>query len=330
VSDSTIYDIAKACGVSIATVSRVLNKNARVHTATRQKVLSTAEQMGYSPKVWARNMAHGRSNMFTVIVPVISNYFFMEILAGMQDRIENTGFDLNIYNVRNGAHFGDAVEARIRRGLADGFVLISAHLGQEDLNGLKKLGFPVVLVDDYNPLFDSVSCDNAEGAFSATKYLIEKGGKSVGIISAHQLSVPARERINGYKAAIQSAGRLINPGLVYVTDSREKDGFTEKTGFEGAMHLLKNNPDLDGLFVTSDVQGIGALKAMREFGRTVPMVCFDDIEMARYFGLTTMHQPLYEMGAMAIDLLIRKSEEASDEKKHTVFSPRLVVRDPIF
>lgn len=329
-SDSTIYDIAKACGVSIATVSRVLNKNSRVHDATREKVLVTAEQMGYHPKVWARNLANRRSNQFTVIVPVVSNYFFMEILAGMQDRINQTDFDLTIYNVRNTTDLGHLVETRLKRGLSDGIVLISMHLGNEELMRLKKFEYPIVLVDDYNSAFDSVSCDNVEGAYIATSHLIQKGCKRVGLISAIQQSVPAKERINGYKAAIQNAGRLIDPDLIFISEDRDRDGFKERTGYDGVKKLFSLDAPPDGIFVTSDVQGIGALKAMREAGRIIPMVCFDDIEMASYFGLTTMHQPLYEMGAMAVDLLVQRTEETANEIQHTVFSPRLVVRETIF
>lgn len=328
-SSSTIYDIAKASGVSIATVSRVLNKNAKVQDSTRQKVLDIAEQMGYQPKIWARNLANRRSNLITVIVPVVSNYFFLEVLAGMQDRLEGAEFDLNIYNIRSAKDVFETVESRVKRGLSDGFVLISMHLRSEDLIRLKKFDFPIVLVDDYHPQYDSVSCDNVEGAYAATNYFIENNFKRIGLISAIQSSLPAKERINGYKVAIQNAGHIVDPSLMYITTDKERDGFTERTGYEGMKSLLSRDQKPDACFVTSDVQGIGALKAMKEMHIQIPIICFDDIEMAAYFGLSTMRQPLYELGAMAIDLLVKRLDEQSTEIKHTVFSPRLILRSPV-
>lgn len=295
--------------------------------STRLKVLHVAEQMGYHPKVWAQNLANRKSNQITVISPVLSNYFFMEVLAGMQDRLQDAEFDLNIFNIRNANELAETVETRIKRGLSDGFVLISTHLSNEQLSRIKKLNAPVVLVDDYHALFDSVSCDNVEGAFNATQHLIDSGYERIGLISALTSSQPARERVTGYKNAIQQAGRLIDPALMYLAPDKERDGFTEKTGFDGLTALLTSENPPEACFVTSDIQGIGAMKAMEALGKKIPLVCFDDIEIAAYFNLTTMRQPLYQFGAMAVDLLLKRLEEPDVEIKHTVFSPRLIERN---
>lgn len=324
-----IYDIAKSAGVSIATVSRVFNNNTNVSPKTRQRILDVAESMGYHPRAFAQGLARRNTKTIILIVPVISNYYFMEILAGMQDKLADSNYDLNIFNIKTLDAPGagrEQVEYVLKKGLADGYALISVHLPDEDWEALQRFNTPLVLVDEYYPKFDSVSVDSVEGAYTATKYLIDSGAKNVAMISALDTSKPVRDRVHGYCRALEDVGRLIDSSLIVCGDDEYRDGFTEQGGYSAMMRILEHPAKPDACFCASDIQALGALKALKDRGKEMPIIGFDDLQISKYLGLSTMRQPMYEMGAMAIDKLLARLENSDRMISHTVFSPELIVR----
>lgn len=323
---ATIYDIAEASGVSIATVSRVLNKNAKVNFKTREKVLNIATKLGYQPKAFARGLANKKTSIITVLVPVISNYFFMEILAGIQEKLGESDYDVTIFNVRSDRDVIEQIEYTIKKGLADGYMFISIHLSDKQWEYVHSLNAPCVLVDEYFSKFDSVSIDSIEGAYIATNYLLEQGHDRVAIISAALRSKPIKDRVQGYRRALEDSGRMIAPDLMVFSTDPARDGFTEKSGYESMVELIQRKNRVDACFVTSDIQAIGALKAMTDHGVHLPIVSFDDIEIASYCGLTTMRQPMREIGELAFERILHRLKTPHSEISHTVFSPTLVVR----
>jgi len=326
---NNIYDIAKSAGVSIATVSRVFNKNPNVSPKTRQRILDVAEAMGYHPRAFAQGLARRNTKTIILIVPVISNYYFMEILAGIQDKLADYNYDLNIYNIKafeTAEQLRQQVEYIMRKGLADGYALISVHLPESIWDDMLRYKVPLVLVDEYSPSFDSVSVDSIEGAYTATKFLIDNGSQCVAMISAVESSKPIHDRIHGYKRALEDAGRIVDPDLIICGDDPYRDGFTEQAGY-AAMEKILNHPSKpDACFCSSDIQALGALKAMRDHQKIIPIVGFDDIQISKFLGLSTMRQPMYEMGAMALDKLMRRIESPDNIISHTVFSPELILR----
>jgi LacI family transcriptional regulator len=329
---TTIYDIAREAGVSIATVSRVFNNNPNVSPITRERVLKLAQERGYHPKAIAQGLARRHTKTIMALVPMLSNYFFMEVLAGLQDRISNSEYDLHIFNIKgftSADELHEQLEYVMRKGQADAYILISCHLRDEQWRSLlKKYRSPAVLVDEHHDAFDSISVDSVQGAYLATKYLIDNGFLRVGVIAASEGSKPIQDRVAGYCKAMAEAGFDKQDARIYRGDDTYRDGFSEMGGYQAMRKILDDPDGPDAVFCTSDIQALGALKAMQDVGRSIPLVSFDDIQIAHFLGLSTMRQPMYEMGTLAIEYLLERLEGGSQEPpKNTVFLPELIVRD---
>jgi len=322
----TIYDIAKAAGVSIATVSRVFNDAETVRPATRKKVLKVADKMGYQPHVYAQGLARKKKNRIMMLIPVMSNYFFTEILRGIQDCLASHNFELNIVNINHEEAPLSQVENVLMKKWAEGYLLVSLHFSEDELKLLKRYKTPISLVDDCSELFDSVSFDNMQGAYLATNYLIKTGYKKIVFLSASAESIPIKDRLEGYKKALKENKISFDEKLIVSGDSMERDGFTEKSGYEAMLKILQLKPLPDACFCTSDIKAVGAQKAMRETGIEIPLISFDNLTMAEYIGLSTVHQPMYTMGLNATKKLINRIHNKGVDPSHEIHQPELIIR----
>ena len=323
---STIYDIAKKEGVSIATVSRVFNQSNSVSDATRKKVLDVAEEVGYHPQAYAQGLASRKSNTIMAVVPVISNYFFMEVLGGIQDKLSELGYELTIFNVTAGENMFEEVEHVLKRRWAEGYLFISIHLSDKEWKKLSRYNVPITLIDEHFEGFDSVSVDNVQGAYRATKSLIEKGFKRIAMLSALKSSKPIRDRLKGFKRALDEKGLEYCESLIVSGDSDYRDGFTEKGGYEAMTKMLRMDNPPDACFCASDIQAVGALKAMEDFGKRIPIIGYDDIELSEYIGLSTVRQPMRDMGFYATQTLMERMKNIDKAVAQTIYSPELILR----
>ncbi|PAU95629.1 LacI family transcriptional regulator [Aliifodinibius salipaludis] len=325
---STIYDIAKKAGVSIATVSRVVNNSDGIADKTREKVLKVADELGYYPQAYAQGLARKKKNIIMVVVPVLSNYFFMEVLAGIQDEISNYNYDLNIFNVQSNGkdNMFPQVKNIIKRQWADGYLFISTHLRDTELEQLQDYDMPITLIDESYPGMDSVSVDNEEGIEKAMNYFLENGLTRIAIISAMKTSKPGRKRIEGYEKALNEAGVTVEEDLIVTGDSMYRDGFSEQNGYEAMIKLLELPNPPQACFCTSDIQAVGAMKAMEEKGMEIPIIGYDDITISNYIGLSTIRQPMYDMGTLATKKLMKRMKNREAEPEHKVFAPELILR----
>ncbi|QXD16443.1 LacI family transcriptional regulator [Rhodocaloribacter litoris] len=325
----TIYDIAEQAGVSIATVSRVFNNHTRVSEATRRRVLRVAAELGYQPHVSAQSLARRKTHLIAAVIPVLSNFFYMEVIRGMQDAVAESDFDLLLYAAPSPQEIDSQLERALQKGRADGLLLLSTPLTEAYRNRLKSARGSIVLVDAADPDFDSVSVDNVKGGYMATRYLIDLGYERIAHITVAPEPPPAVQRRQGYEQALREAGRSVDPALI-AASGRKPYGFVEEAGYEAMRQLLERDERPDAVFVASDIQALGALKALQEAGLQVPrdmgLVGFDDIVVSKYVGLTTLRQPMYEMGRIAIEKLLSRLKHPERSVSHTVFSPRLVVR----
>jgi len=326
---ATIYDIAKEAGVSIATVSRVFNKSEAVSKQTRNKVLKIAENKGYHPKAFAQGLARKNSKLIMAIVPIISNYFFMEVLAGIQDKLAEFDYDLNIYNIKSNINLERQIEHLIRKGMGDGYLLISLHQTETFWHSLKRYDVPITLMDEYYKDFDSVSVDSVGGAYKATQHFIDSGFKNIAMISAHPDAKPSKDRVLGFKNAHKDAGLDSNDELIVTGIDMERDGFTVRAGYEAMIKLINSSQKPDACFCISDIQALGALKAMKDSQFEIPIIGFDDLQFSEYLGLSTMHQPMYEMGVIAIEKLMKRIKNKKSSVSHTMFSPDLIKRESL-
>lgn len=328
-SRPTIYDIAQQAQVSIATVSRVFNGSPRVSAATRERVEHVAEQLNYRPNVSARNLASQRSNLVMAVVPMLTNYFYMEVVRGVQDRLADTDLDLLVYTAQAPEYVDGQLERALQRGRTEGVLLFSTPLTDARAELVRQADQPVVLVDSSHSELDSVFVDNERGGYEATRHLIEMGYRRIGYLSGHPMSVPAVDRQAGYGRALREAGLPFDPDRIYTPQQSRDHGYTECIGYEGMQALLKQ--DLDAVFVASDIQALGALRAIHEAGLRVPedlgVVGFDDIAVSAYVGLTTMRQPMYDMGRQAVDALLSRLNAPVSASAHSVHYAELVRRN---
>lgn len=323
----TIYDIAKQANVSIATVSRVFSNSNQVSEKTRQKVIAIADEFGYRPQATAQNLASKKRKNIAVIVPVISNYFFIELLAGIQDEMAARELDLNIVNINAKEDLFSQVESVLRQRFADAYIFISIHCRDQQWQALTRYDVPIVLIDDFFKAFDSVSVDNTTGAYIATQHFIEQGCQNIAMLSAVSSSQPIKERYAGYSKALEEHALPLRKELVYDLDEKYRDGFTEEAGYRTMRHMLDSDVEFDACFCTSDAQAVGALYALRQADVHIPLIGYDDIKIAEYVGLSSMKQPIQEMGSLAVKRVADRLQNQHLRASHIIFKPELMVRE---
>lgn len=310
-------------------MSRVLNDQPRVAASTRDRVLKVADALGYQPHTFAQSLARRTSNLISVVVPAMSSYFFLEVLRGVQDSLSESGFDLIVHLAKTPKDAEAQFDSAHRRGRSAGVLIVSptvlGGLGER----LARARQPVVLIDCVRDGFDSVSVDNVRGGFLATEHLIESGCRRIALVMADPSAVPAANRRDGFREALLAHDLPFDESLVVVSRGDE-DGFTEVGGYEATKELFGRGVRPDGVFATSDVQALGVLRAAREYGVDVPgdmkLVGFDNIPLLGYAGITTMSQPMYQLGAIAAARLLERLDDPQLPSVQTVRAPDLVVR----
>ena len=325
----TIYDIADRAEVSIATVSRVFNGSPRVSPRTRERVLGVARALNYQPNVSAQSLARQSTSLVAAVIPFLTNYFYMEVLRGMQDALAESDFDLLVYSAQQPKEIDRQLDRALRKGLTEGLLLLSTPLSDEHADLLAASDQPVGLIDAQHAGFDSVTVDNVEGGYKATRHLIACGRQRIAFIGLLPEAQPVMHRREGYERALREVGRLVDPALM-VTGPYQPRGSSEEGGYKAMMELLETDVRPDAVFAASDVQAVGALHALRKAGLRVPgdvaLVGFDDVKLSQYVGLTTLRQPMYEMGHLGIEKLLCRIEEPGRPPSPDVFMPCLIER----
>lgn len=329
----TIYDLAREAGVGIGTVSRCLNNHPSVSAETREKVLTIAKRLSYQPHAHAQRLASRKTNTIAIIIPFFTNYFFVEVMQGVQDKAAELGIDLILYGVNDPAQSEYYLRRSLRRGHVDGVMFFSMSFPESYVSKFEQLNLPLVLVDGFHEKFDSLRVMNREGAMQATRHLLELGHRNIAMINGSLNTAPARERLDGYRLALEEFGIPFSMDRVIVRGTGKQDGFNREAGRESMAELIRTNSGPDGVtavFVASDIQAIGAIEAARESGVRIPddmaLVGFDDIELAQHVGLTTMRQPMHEMGMLALETLYARMQNPSAPARLTTFLPELLVR----
>lgn len=329
----TIYDLAREAGVGIGTVSRCLNNHPHVSPATRARVLSIVKRLNYQPHAGAQRLASRRTNTISVIIPSFTNYFYVQTLQGVQDVAADIGMDLMLYGVNHPAQVEHYLRRSLHRGHVDGVLFFSMVLPESFVARFQQMRLPMVLVDAYHPAFDSIRVQNNEGGYSATHHLLSLGHRDIAMINASLETQPARERMDGYRRALEEAGVPFREDRVIISSAGKNDGFNRDAGRDSMRRLLTTitGPGRPtAVFIASDVQAIGALEGARAEGVRIPedlaVVSFDDIELAQYAELTTMRQPMYEIGRLAMEKLIARMKVPDAPPTLSSFVPDLIVR----
>lgn len=327
----TIYDVAKRAGVGIGTVSRVLNNSPHVRDSTRQRVLQAIAELDYQPNPMARGLTLKKTATIGIVVPFFLRPFFVEVLRGVDSELVQRGYNLILYNVEQKQSKDYYLRELPMRRRVDGLLLISLWLEDADVQAIKRTQIPTVLVDSQYPAFSSVAVDNVTGAQMAVTHLIRQGHRRIGFISGlldDPFGFPtSRERFAGYRQT------LAEHGLPFREDYHQIGEFTAQSGYECMERLLAVEPPPTAVFATSDTQAVGALRAIRESGRRVPddvaLVGYDDIEVSEYVGLSTVRQPMFQMGQEGVRLLLAQLNDGASahEPAHLNLPVEMIVRE---
>lgn len=322
----TIYDIAKQANVSIATVSRVFNNSAKVAKATREKVLAIAERAGYHPQGFAQGLASRKNKIIMAVVPVLSNYFFMQVLAGIQDKISAYDYELYIYNIKPNEDKLTQIQQLLRRKWAAAYLMVSVHLSDDEWGHLLEFDDPITLVDDSFPGLDSIYVDNVHGAEVAAQFLLDQGYLNPGMILPNFKSKPALERHKGFLNILAKYKIKVNSENVVTGETNYRDGYNEQNGYEAMQKILALDPLPDACFCSSDIQAVGALAALREARVNLPIIGYDGIRLSEFLGLSTISQPMYSMGEKAVEHIMERLDNPEKELLQYVFPTELVER----
>ncbi|HEX3049931.1 MAG TPA: LacI family DNA-binding transcriptional regulator [Aggregatilineaceae bacterium] len=323
----TILDVAREANVSYSTVSRVLSGFEFVKESTKQRVLEAVDHLGYVVNPQARSLAGGKSRVIGLLVPALDNGYINEIVRGIDAELNKLDYDLLLYTTHrdNGKEASYAV--KLTKGLADGLLLIVPLLDNTYTETLQAQSFPYVLVDQGAPNSFIVDCTNWQGAYDATQYLIQLGHKRIGFITGLMALISAQDRLDGYRTALLDNGIKFDPDLVHV-------GNYTHSGAEQPTHQLLDLPvPPTAIFAANDLSAFGTLEAVRARGLRIPedisIMGFDDIPqcLLAYPQLTTIHQPLEQMGHMAARMLVEQIENPELPPRHITLATKLVIRN---
>lgn len=334
----TIYDVAKKAGVGIGTVSRAINNSPQISPKTREKILQVIKELKYQPHAMAQSLARKRTNTIACIVPDFTGYFFVELLHSIQREISKHNYDLILYSVDETEKKEIFLRRTLREKKVDGVLLLSLEISDCDADKFIQSKFPIVLIDGYHPRLDSIIIENKQGAYLATQHLLELGHHKVAMITGQLSSIPASIRLRGYKKALKEYQKKFCEQYVISVNSHDdvelisNHGFNEKAGYQAMLQLLElKDKKPTAVFISSDIQAIGAIRAIAERGLRIPediaIVGFDDIKLAELVGLTTMRQPISEMGLLAVKCLINKITNNQLPIFNKSFLPELIIRE---
>jgi DNA-binding LacI/PurR family transcriptional regulator len=307
----TIADIAKLAGVSKSTVSRALNNSPLIGEETKEQIRSIARQHNFEINVSARQLSLKQSNIIAYVTHAyhqdfsVADLFGLEIMGGISSGLAALGYDLLVIHVDP----NDTKWARkyLDGGRVDGFILMTSTRKQTHVKALLELGAPFITwgMPHSGQKYCSVSGDNINGGKLATKHLIDSGRQKIGFIGGPEDEVEVQQRLAGYKAALQDAGMEMETDLITFGD------FSNTSGAKAMVRLMEQVPDLDAVFINSDLMAIAAMDIIREHGKDVPkdiaVVGYDDLSIAANSNppLTTIRQNIPLAGKMLAQNLIQ-------------------------
>lgn len=327
----TIKDIAQMAGVSITTVSKIINKkDSDISDKTRDKVLKIIDEYNFTPNALATGLVTKKTNTIGLLVPDISNAFFAELARGVEDGANCEGYNVILCNTDENPEKEVEYLDVLRAKNVDGIIFLSAALSNHDaVADLNQKGVPLVVLDrtieEENVMM--VCLDNVNGGYIATKHLLEYGHEKIGCITGPLKNDIAKHRFRGYVKALKEMNMGFLANFIYEGD------FKTKSGEKGAEALIKAG--VTAIFACNDMMAYGAYKKIQEQGIKIPdeisVVGFDDIYMSEILTppLTSVKQPAHEMGLMSAAMLIKGIKGKALEKTQMEFRPTLSMRKSV-
>lgn len=325
----TMREVAERAGVSVTTVSHVINKSRPVNTQTRTRVEAAMQALGYQPNMLARSLRRGVTHTIGIVLPDSTNPYFAEVVRGIEDTSFDQGYSVILCNSDNDLEKEHHYTSLLVEKQVDGIIFVAAGLSAENIEALQVRGIPLILVDRQVPgvQVDTVLADNRLGGWMATNHLIELNHQVIGCITGPAGVRSSSERIDGYRRAMETAIYKLEPDWIVEGD------FQYQSGYEGAKALYNQRPSPTAIFACNDLMAIGAYRFAHENKLLIPeqisIVGFDDVRLAAYTNppLTTIHQSKHEMGSRAAELLMERILDRELEPRQEILSTKLVIRD---
>jgi LacI family transcriptional regulator len=321
----TIYDVAERAGVSITTVSRILNTPDKVHSETRQKVLIAIDALGFVPKAEARARAMQHTGRIGVISPFFTAPSFIQRLRGIAETLSPENYELVIYT---NDHLQGYLSSLPLTGNLDGLIILSLPVDDTQVRRLIDHGLPTILIEYPHPKMNCVEIDDVGGGYMATTFLLRKGHRRIAFLGDTNLPEyaihPVSLRLNGFRQALKKARIKLPDAFVRLAP------YSQEQTRQVAKELLNLPDPPTAIFAATDFQALGVLKAARQLGFKVPeqlaVIGFDDLDMAEYADLTTISQHLDESGRLAVEILLSQIESPSRPPRHVKLPLTLIER----
>ncbi|CAM2780446.1 substrate-binding domain-containing protein [Vibrio mytili] len=330
---ATMKDIAKLAGVSTSTVSHVINKTRFVSEEISERVNNAAKELNYyAPSALARSLKVNRTKTFGMLVTTSTNPFFGEVVKGVERSCYLKGYSLILCNTEgDNERMRESINTLLQKRV-DGLILMCSSLEGERIEVFERYPDIPVVVMDWGPMLftsDKIQDNSLRGGYMATKYLIDSGHKEIGCITGPLIKHQAQMRYEGYKRAMNEAGLSFNKDWIVEAD------FECEGGYQAFTKIVQRGALPTAVFVSNDMMAMGVINAANELGIKVPddvsIIGYDDIHIAKFMSpsLTTIHQPKYRLGQVAVETLLRKLDDKSDQAQVIELEPTLVERGSV-
>ncbi|HCE3718576.1 TPA: substrate-binding domain-containing protein [Vibrio parahaemolyticus] len=330
---ATMKDIAKLAGVSTSTVSHVINKTRFVSEEISKRVNNAAKELNYyAPSALARSLKVNRTKTIGMLVTTSTNPFFGEVVKGVERSCYHKGYSLILCNTEgDNERMRQSINTLLQKRV-DGLILMCSSLEGERIDVFERYPDIPVVVMDWGPMLftsDKIQDNSLRGGYLAAKYLIDCGHTEIGCITGPLIKHQAQMRYEGYKRAMNEAGLEFNANWIIESD------FECEGGYQAFKKMAERGTLPSSIFVSNDMMAMGVINAANELGIKVPddlsIIGYDDIHIAKFMSpsLTTIHQPKYRLGQAAVETLVRRLDDKSNEAQVVQLEPTLVVRNSV-
>lgn len=323
----TMKDIAERVGVSKTTISMVINKkDSSISEETKKKIYDAIKETGYIPNSLARGLNTNKSGTIAVIIPDISNPFFSELSRAIEDTANKLGYNMILCNSDNNSEKENRYVQLLISKLIDGVILIPGKDSSESAKLLELNGVPFVFVDRYIEEFEEcpgIFFNNKQGIKYGIEYLYKKGKRKIALVSGPKDIIVNKKRIDGYKEIMQKYN-IYDESLIFQSE------FTLEGGINITNNIIDTKKDIDAIFYSNDIMAIGGMKALKRRKYKIPndiaIMGFDGIKLSKMVEpeLTTIEQPIYNMGKEACKLVVDIINEKEIKNNHIYFEPEII------
>lgn len=325
----TIYDVAKAAGVSISTVSRVINANPHVSDPTRKRIQDAIDRLGFVPKAEARARAMKGFSRIGVLTPFFTAPAFVQRLRGVAEGLLSTPYELTIFTVESLKHLNHYLATLPLTAHLDGLILLSLRVNDQSAAKLKQHDLETVLIEHPRQDLNTVEIDDLAGGEMAANYLADKGHQRFGFIGdtselGEYAILPITQRLKGFQKTLQKRRLSLPQEFICKAD------YGVKSAEEKIEPILKHAHPPTAIFAATDLQALGVVNKARELGLRVPedvaVLGFDDLDISDYVGLSTIRQSLEESGRLAVEILLSRIKDPDRPLRHVRLPLKIIER----